>query len=82
MRTENLDMWDYWRDEKGLQAALEDYFPQTLAGDAVLQSALAQLRVAQIAIGMRMQELVDQQARAQSTPQPADVRADQPLAES
>lgn len=80
MTTEDLSMWPYWRNDKGLEPALVDYFPQTLAGDAVLTSALAQLRVARLAIDVRMSELAgfDVYPRAQSTPQPPATPADHP----
>ena len=37
---DDLHMWSYWAEKKGVIEALEDYFPQTLANDSSLQLAL------------------------------------------
>lgn len=46
--------WTYWRDKKGLQEALTDYYPDRLKADPRLQVALAQIEIAEIAINKIM----------------------------
>lgn len=59
--SEDASMWGYWRREYGSAiSALTEQFPETLAKDPVLQQAAAQIRVAEMAIESRMQELEDQ----------------------
>jgi hypothetical protein len=58
-------MWAYWRNKYGAADALEDYFPQTLAADPVLSSALAQIKVANLAIEARMDQLIAEQNKEQ-----------------
>lgn len=50
LKAEPPHMWDYWRDKKGFEEALTDYYPRTLAENPQLQAALAQLRNAELAI--------------------------------
>lgn len=50
-------MWGYWRDKYGIADALKDYYPELLKGDPVLSAAVAQLRMAELAIEARMQEI-------------------------
>jgi len=57
--TEQLFMWGYWKEDKGLTRALVDYFPETLANDIRLQQALASIRNAEAAIDQRMSELAE-----------------------
>ena len=57
MTTENPEMWTYWRDKYGIEAALTDYYPNTLAEDQHLRTALSHLIMAKSYIDMRMAEL-------------------------
>jgi hypothetical protein len=52
-----LHMWTYWRDKKGLVAALEEYYPDLLAKNSELQAALTQIKTAKRAINQIMEEL-------------------------
>ncbi len=55
--TEHPHMWEYWRDKKGLVDALKDYYPNTLADSLPLQTALAQIEMAERSINSYMLEL-------------------------
>jgi hypothetical protein len=57
MPDSSFNMWEYWRDKKGLESALIDYYPQTLNQDAIIKLALNQIAVAKLAINERMREL-------------------------
>ena len=59
MSKEQLSMWSYWRDDKDLERALTEYFPQTLASNVQLQVALAQLQNAKLAIDAIMTKLAE-----------------------
>lgn len=59
MAQEPPHMWPYWRDDKGLERALVDYFPKTLASNPQLKAALAQLRNAELVIDTIMTRLAD-----------------------
>lgn len=52
-------MWRYWRDDKGIEDALVNYYPKTLAADTELQQALAQLRNARRVIDSIMSDYAD-----------------------
>lgn len=47
-------MWSYWRDKKGIEEALEDYYPDTLQENPQLQMALFQIRSAEAFIDQFM----------------------------
>lgn len=51
-------MWSYWRDKYRYVEALEDYFPDTLREEPILQQALYQIKAAEALIDSRMQELM------------------------
>ncbi len=55
-------MWPYWRDDKGLDAALRDYYPQTVLADPRLQQAVAMRESAEIIIETVMRELAGRDA--------------------
>ena len=59
MRDENPGMWTYWRDEKGFDRALRDYYPETVAADPRLQQAMALRRAGELLANEVMQELAD-----------------------
>lgn len=50
MSEEPYHMWRYWRDKKGYEEALSDYYPDTLTNNPQLQLALAQLQNAKVTI--------------------------------
>ncbi len=57
MDGENHGMWTYWRDKKGIDDALEHYFPKTVASDPRLQQALAMRRAGELLANEVMGEL-------------------------
>lgn len=52
-------MWRYWRDDKGVKAALRDYYPDHLAANHKLAAALAQIENAEAAIDAEFVHLSD-----------------------
>jgi hypothetical protein len=60
-KAEPPHMWEYWRDKKGIEAALTDYFPRTLAIQPKLQAALTQLQSAEVLIDKIMADLTPEQ---------------------
>ncbi len=54
---EGFHMWEYWYERKGIERALEEYFPATLKNDQTIASAYQQLKNAERVIKQRMQEL-------------------------
>lgn len=59
--SEDVSMWSYWRRKRGgVKETLESDYPELLANDPVLQQAAAQIRVGELAIEARMQELEDE----------------------
>lgn len=54
--TQPAHMWRYWRDDKGLVLALQDYYPDVLEQDLRLRTALAQIDLAERAINSIMAE--------------------------
>lgn len=53
----DLHMWSYWRDKKGLVEALEDYYPDLLRSDPLLYTAYTQLKMSMAFIDARMSTL-------------------------
>jgi len=47
---EPANMWSYWRDKKGTENALRDYYPDTLADSLSLQIKLMEIRDAKVTI--------------------------------
>ena len=60
MRDQPLHMWRYWRDDKGLETALTEYYPATLARNPQIAAAWVQLRNAELAINTIMNRLCDE----------------------
>jgi hypothetical protein len=54
---EELHMIQYWVNKKGLLEAIEDYYPETLAKDPAIISAIHQLQNAERAINARIAEI-------------------------
>ena len=52
-----LHMAQYWIDKKGLETAITDYYPDTLAKDPSIAAALTQIKNAERAILARIKEL-------------------------
>ena len=58
MADAKLSMWNWHRnDYYTVSGALEDKYPQLLAKDAILHTAMCQIRVAELAIDKRMEQL-------------------------
>lgn len=55
----DLEMWSYWRDKKGREYALKDYYTDLLRNDPVLHQCLTQMIMAKDMIDKRMKELAD-----------------------
>lgn len=55
----DLEMWSYWRDKKGHEYALKDYYTDLLRNDHVLHQCLTQMIMAKDMIDKRMEELAD-----------------------
>ncbi len=56
---EDPRMWTYWRDDKGLDAAIRDYFPGTVASEPRLQQAVAMRLAGELLINETMRELAE-----------------------
>lgn len=54
-------MWEYWRDKKGFDAAVDEYFAEMFAADPRLSLALAQVKNGMVAIDQRMRELAGEE---------------------
>lgn len=50
-------MWSYWRDQKGLRLALEDYYPETLTNNPLINLALLQIKHLSTTIDLEMLRL-------------------------
>lgn len=55
----DLEMWSYWRGEKGHTYALESQYADLLHEDFILQSCMFQIAAAKKMIDERMQQLAD-----------------------
>lgn len=55
-----LHMWEYWRNDKGYEAAAREYYPDIFASDPVLRGALSDFFSAMQLIDMRMEQLLEQ----------------------
>lgn len=56
MATELASSWKYWRDKKGIEEALENYYPETLKNDPMLMAALVQIRSGELLINQIMEK--------------------------
>ncbi len=52
-------MWKYWRDDKGFDTAIEDYYTESFETDKILSAAELQYNMAELTINKRMKELSD-----------------------
>ena len=52
-----LHMWSYWRDKKGVENALEDYYPALLGKNLELRTALSLIKTGKAAIEQIMTNL-------------------------
>jgi hypothetical protein len=61
MADQPASMWPYWRDDKGVTAALQDYYPRLLDENIGLKTALAMRQNADLAIDSIMAGLAEQE---------------------
>jgi hypothetical protein len=54
-------MWRHWRDKKGVENALTDYYADRLTSDPRLRSALTQRQSADLLIDKIMNDAADQE---------------------
>lgn len=59
-----IHMWSYWRDDQGMERALEDFFPELLESDPELNFAYQQYKVYKARINQIMEDKVDDDADA------------------
>jgi hypothetical protein len=52
-------MWSYWRDDKGLMPALEDYYPELIKTDPTIGFLYQQAKAALTQLDMRMSQLAE-----------------------
>ncbi|MBU0564898.1 MAG: hypothetical protein KJ890_15520 [Gammaproteobacteria bacterium] len=57
--SEQLRMFDYWVEKKGLDSALDDYAP-AIANDPAVRAARIQMQNAERALLARVEELKEQ----------------------
>jgi hypothetical protein len=53
-----LHMLAYWVDDKGIETAFADYYPNLAQNDEVIRAALTTYRVAKLALMGRVAEIV------------------------
>lgn len=53
------NMWEYWRDKKGIEDALEYQYPEILEKNGYLRLCLHQIKVNELAIDMEMKRLAE-----------------------
>lgn len=56
-----LHLWPYWREDKGYEVALKEYYPNSLAANSDLLIALWQRKSAERTIDAIMHELETKQ---------------------
>lgn len=56
-----LEMWPYWRDDKGHTYALESQYADLLHEDFILKNCMFQISCAKKMIDERMQQLAEQE---------------------
>lgn len=66
--TQPMHMWTYWRDKKGMEEALEDYYPDRLQADPELQLAVYQIHAARALIEAKMSALTDKEEGDENHP--------------
>lgn len=54
-------MWKYWLEDKGLETAAEDHYPQAFKTDPILAVALAQYHTALAMIDIRMEQRANEE---------------------
>lgn len=54
-------MWEYWRDDKGYETAMDDYYGKAFKEDPVLFLARLQYKQAKFLIDSRMAELTEEE---------------------
>lgn len=54
-------MWTYWRDKKGYERALEEYFSETLLSNPYLANLNMQLKMVKAAIDCEMANLASEE---------------------
>jgi hypothetical protein len=57
--SESLQSWKYWRDKKGVEIALEEYYPNLLKQEPMLMAALVQMKSAEALINQIMNKKVE-----------------------
>ena len=55
----DLEMWSYWRDDKGYEYALKSQYADLLHEDFALKSCMCQIEMAKKMIDERMQQLAE-----------------------
>lgn len=55
----DLEMWSYWRDDKGHTYALESQYADLLHEDFILKTCMFQIAMAKKMIDERMQQLAE-----------------------
>lgn len=55
----DLEMWSYWRDDKGYEYALESQYPELVREDFIIKNCLMQIEAARIMIDARMAGLAE-----------------------
>lgn len=60
----DLEMWSYWRDSKGCEYALKDYYADLLRKDPILCQCLTQMIMAKDMIDKRMEQLAHEENEA------------------
>jgi hypothetical protein len=57
MADQPLHMFRYWEEKKGLQVAVEEYYPGLFRRDPLLHAAWTQIQLAEKVIKQRIEEL-------------------------
>lgn len=67
MTDENLSMLAYWVEDKGLETAFRDYYPELAQSDLTINQALRDLHAAKSILLTRVRELTER-ARDENLP--------------
>lgn len=57
----DLEMWSYWRDDKGYEYALEYQYPKIAQEDFIIKNCLMQIKTARQMIDDRMSQLASEE---------------------
>jgi hypothetical protein len=53
--------WTYWRDKKGFEAALDEYYPGLVKKNPLIATARMQIEIAKRAIDAEMRRLANEE---------------------